>query len=176
MDWRGATVQRYLAAPETRFGSTGRWTPGSPAGGPPVPSVEAAGRTPLRNSMEGMRLRPVHLARWSARHPWRAIAGWFLFVLLCLGAGIASGSNAATTKDFRVGEAGHAESPATGTIRVVAAVLSSLTVLPALLVKLGHRAERRAARKAAIHAARRSWPRASPSAWSRRCGARPRSP
>lgn len=63
--------------------------------------------------MESMRLRPVHLARWSARHPWRAITGWFLFVLLCLGAGIAAGSNAATTKDFWVGEAGHAESMAT---------------------------------------------------------------
>ncbi|MFK0101130.1 MMPL family transporter [Streptomyces sp. NPDC091040] len=60
-----------------------------------------------------MRLRPVHLARWSARHPWRAITGWFLFVLLCLGTGIAAGSNAATTKDFRVGEAGRAESTAT---------------------------------------------------------------
>ncbi|MFD5068178.1 MMPL family transporter [Streptomyces sp. NPDC058369] len=60
-----------------------------------------------------MRLRPVHMARWSARHPWRAITGWFLFVLLCLGAGIAAGSNAATTEDFRVGEAGHAESMAT---------------------------------------------------------------
>ncbi|SED20144.1 putative drug exporter of the RND superfamily [Streptomyces sp. 2131.1] len=63
--------------------------------------------------MEGMRLRPVHMARWSARHPWRAITGWFLFVLLCLGAGIAAGSNEATTKDFWVGEAGHAESMAT---------------------------------------------------------------
>ncbi|WP_093708046.1 MMPL family transporter [Streptomyces sp. 2131.1] len=60
-----------------------------------------------------MRLRPVHMARWSARHPWRAITGWFLFVLLCLGAGIAAGSNEATTKDFWVGEAGHAESMAT---------------------------------------------------------------
>lgn len=53
------------------------------------------------------------MARWSARHPWRAITGWFLFVLLCLGAGIAAGSNEATTKDFWVGEAGHAESMAT---------------------------------------------------------------
>lgn len=53
------------------------------------------------------------MARWSARHPWRAITGWFLFVLLCLGAGIAAGNNPATTKDFWVGEAGHAESMAT---------------------------------------------------------------
>ncbi|MFD8690236.1 MMPL family transporter [Streptomyces sp. NPDC059651] len=60
-----------------------------------------------------MRTRPVHMARWSARHPWRAIVGWFVFVLLCLGAGIAAGNNPATTKDFWVGEAGHAESMAT---------------------------------------------------------------
>lgn len=53
------------------------------------------------------------MARWSARHPWRAIVGWFVFVLLCLGAGIAAGTNAATTEDFWVGEAGHAESMAT---------------------------------------------------------------
>lgn len=53
------------------------------------------------------------MARWSARHPWRAIVGWFLFVLLCLGAGIAAGNNAATTEDYWVGEAGHAESMAT---------------------------------------------------------------
>ncbi|MFD0359424.1 MMPL family transporter [Streptomyces sp. NPDC127110] len=59
-----------------------------------------------------MRNRPLRIARWSARHPWSAITGWFLFVVLCLGAGIAAGSNAATTEDFRVGEAGHAESMA----------------------------------------------------------------
>lgn len=53
------------------------------------------------------------MARWSARHPWRAIVGWFLFVLLCLGAGIAAGNNEATTEDYWVGEAGHAESMAT---------------------------------------------------------------
>ncbi|WP_030163648.1 MMPL family transporter [Spirillospora albida] len=54
----------------------------------------------------------VRLARWSAHHPWRAIAGWFLFVAVCLGAGIAIGGNAATSADFRVGEAGRAEAMA----------------------------------------------------------------
>lgn len=49
------------------------------------------------------------MARWSARHPWRAIAGWFLLVALCLGSGIAIGGNAATAEDFRIGEAGRAE-------------------------------------------------------------------
>ncbi|MBA8950242.1 MMPL family transporter [Actinomadura namibiensis] len=56
---------------------------------------------------------PVRMARWSAGHPWRAIAGWFLFVALCLGLGIAIGGNPATTEDFRIGEAGRAEALAT---------------------------------------------------------------
>ncbi|WP_406081616.1 MMPL family transporter [Streptomyces zaomyceticus] len=60
-----------------------------------------------------MRNRPVRMARWSARHPWSAIIGWFVFVVLCLGAGIATGTEEATTKDFWVGEAGRAESMAT---------------------------------------------------------------
>ncbi|MFG2085684.1 MULTISPECIES: MMPL family transporter [unclassified Spirillospora] len=55
---------------------------------------------------------PVRMARWSAGHPWRAIAGWFLFVALCLGAGISIGGQAATTEDFRIGEAGRAEAMA----------------------------------------------------------------
>ncbi|MFE6713596.1 MMPL family transporter [Streptomyces sp. NPDC057695] len=52
---------------------------------------------------------PVRMARWSAGHPWRAIVGWFLFVALCLGAGISVGGNPATSEDFRIGEAGRAE-------------------------------------------------------------------
>jgi RND superfamily putative drug exporter len=52
---------------------------------------------------------PVRIAQWSAGHPGRAIAGWFLFVALCVGIGVAVGGNAATTEDYRVGEAGRAE-------------------------------------------------------------------
>lgn len=59
--------------------------------------------------MDAMTNIPVRMARWSARHPWRAIAGWFLLVALCLGSGIAIGGNAATAEDFRIGEAGRAE-------------------------------------------------------------------
>ncbi|MFF4324146.1 MMPL family transporter [Streptomyces sp. NPDC001568] len=55
---------------------------------------------------------PVRTARWSARHPWTAIAGWFAFVILCLGVGITVGTNQATSVDFRVGEAGRAEAMA----------------------------------------------------------------
>ncbi|MYW05458.1 MMPL family transporter [Streptomyces sp. SID3343] len=56
-----------------------------------------------------MKKLAVRVARWSAGHPWRAIAGWFLFVALCLGAGISVGTNAAVAEDFGVGEAGRAE-------------------------------------------------------------------
>ncbi|MFI7015422.1 MMPL family transporter [Streptomyces sp. NPDC050164] len=51
----------------------------------------------------------VRVARWSARHPWRAIVGWLAFVVLCLGVGSAVGTNSAKTADYRVGEAGRAE-------------------------------------------------------------------
>ncbi|AWN32217.1 MMPL family transporter [Streptomyces sp. NEAU-S7GS2] len=51
----------------------------------------------------------VRLAVWSARHPWRALAGWLAFVVLCLGVGLAMGTHKATGEDYRVGEAGRAE-------------------------------------------------------------------
>ncbi|MEU8753425.1 MMPL family transporter [Streptomyces chartreusis] len=51
----------------------------------------------------------VSMARWSARHPWRAIVGWLVFVVLCLVVGSAVGMNSAKTADYRVGEAGRAE-------------------------------------------------------------------
>ncbi|MBI0297967.1 MMPL family transporter [Streptomyces sp. PRKS01-29] len=54
----------------------------------------------------------VRMARWSARHPWRAIVGWLVFVVLCLGVGSAVGTHSATTADYRVGEAGRAEAMA----------------------------------------------------------------
>ncbi|WP_371572800.1 MMPL family transporter [Streptomyces sp. NBC_01314] len=56
-----------------------------------------------------MKNLPVRMARWSAARPWRGIVGWFVFVVLCLGIGISVGTNAATTEDFRIGEAGRGE-------------------------------------------------------------------
>jgi len=55
------------------------------------------------------RVGAVRVAVWSARHPWWAIAGWIGFVLLCVGAGAATGTNRGSIADFRVGEAGRAE-------------------------------------------------------------------
>ncbi|MEV4129277.1 MMPL family transporter [Nocardia sp. NPDC049707] len=60
-----------------------------------------------------MQRRPTGLARWSIRHPWQAVGGWLLFVLLCVGIGVAVGGNSATTKDFWIGEAGRGEAMAT---------------------------------------------------------------
>ncbi|MEV5568157.1 MMPL family transporter, partial [Streptomyces sp. NPDC052196] len=51
----------------------------------------------------------VRVASWSARHPGRAIAGWFVFVALCLAIGGAVGTVDAGDKDYWVGEAGRAE-------------------------------------------------------------------
>ncbi|MFI6639820.1 MMPL family transporter [Streptomyces sp. NPDC050504] len=55
---------------------------------------------------------PVRIARWSAHHTWQAIAGWLAFVVLCLGLGMAVGTDQAGSEDFRVGEAGRAEAMA----------------------------------------------------------------
>ncbi|WP_432013545.1 MMPL family transporter [Streptomyces cucumeris] len=59
-----------------------------------------------------MKSLTVRMARWSARHPWRAVVGWLVFVALCLAVGGAVGTNSATTADYRIGEAGRAEAMA----------------------------------------------------------------
>ncbi|MEV1064256.1 MMPL family transporter [Streptomyces sp. NPDC050263] len=62
--------------------------------------------------MESINSPTVRIARSSARHPWRAIIGWLVFVALCLAVGSAVGTNSARTADYRVGEAGRAEAMA----------------------------------------------------------------
>ncbi len=49
------------------------------------------------------------LARWSAEHPWRAIAGWCVLVLGCLLLGSAVGTNTLTDAETGSGEAGRAD-------------------------------------------------------------------
>ncbi|MFI9642218.1 MMPL family transporter [Micromonospora sp. NPDC051925] len=51
----------------------------------------------------------VRLARWSAEHPWRAIALWVVFVAVCFVGGNAAGLNEATEADQAIGESGHAD-------------------------------------------------------------------
>ncbi|CAM4051287.1 MMPL family transporter [Nocardia ninae] len=60
-----------------------------------------------------MRNRLVAIAGWSARRPWLAIVGWFVFVALCLGIGVGIGGKPAATEDFWIGEAGRGEAIAT---------------------------------------------------------------
>ncbi|MEU8674660.1 MMPL family transporter [Streptomyces sp. NPDC048560] len=59
--------------------------------------------------MTGRSPSTVRIARWCAVHPWRAVAGWLVFIVLCVGAGAAVGTNKGTFEDFWVGEAGRAE-------------------------------------------------------------------
>ncbi|MFC4021331.1 MMPL family transporter [Micromonospora sp. GCM10011542] len=56
----------------------------------------------------GRRPVTVRLARWSAEHPWRAIAMWAVFVAVCFVGGNAAGLNEATNSDQAIGEAGRA--------------------------------------------------------------------
>ncbi|MEV6601435.1 MMPL family transporter [Actinoplanes sp. NPDC051346] len=57
-----------------------------------------------------MSRRPVtvRLARWSAEHPWRAVAIWMVFVAVCFFGGSAAGLQEPTAKDQAVGESGRA--------------------------------------------------------------------
>ena len=49
------------------------------------------------------------LARWSARHPWRAIAGWLVFVVACVALGAAVGTRQLTDAETGSGESGRAD-------------------------------------------------------------------
>ena len=57
----------------------------------------------------GRRPVTVRVARWSAEHPWRAIALWVVFVAVCFLGGNAAGLNEATDADQAIGEFGRAE-------------------------------------------------------------------
>ncbi|HET9143595.1 MMPL family transporter [Actinophytocola sp.] len=50
----------------------------------------------------------VRVARWSATHPWRAIAMWLVFVAVCFAAGTMAGTKQATDEDQWIGESGRA--------------------------------------------------------------------
>ncbi|MEV6846497.1 MMPL family transporter [Actinoplanes sp. NPDC051411] len=56
----------------------------------------------------GKRPVTVRMARWSAEHPWRAIALWIVFVAICFVGGNAAGTVKATAQDDAIGESGRA--------------------------------------------------------------------
>ena len=49
------------------------------------------------------------MGRWSGRHPWRAILGWFAFVVLAVLVGGAVGTNTLKESDRGVGDSGRAD-------------------------------------------------------------------
>jgi putative drug exporter of the RND superfamily len=51
---------------------------------------------------------PVRIARWSARHPWRAVGGWFAFVVIAVGLAVAVPTRETTDADYDMGDSGHA--------------------------------------------------------------------
>jgi RND superfamily putative drug exporter len=63
------------------------------------------------HSVVGVEKRPitVRVARWSAEHPWSAIALWVVFVAVCFIGGNAAGSVEATNRDQAIGESGRAD-------------------------------------------------------------------
>lgn len=78
----------------------------------------------------GRRPETVRMARWSAEHPWRAIALWIVFVAVCFMGGNAAGTVKASAEDDAIGESGQAyvmidqgkfgDSPATDNVLITA--------------------------------------------------------
>ncbi len=51
----------------------------------------------------------VRMARWSATHPWRAVAMWIVFVAACFMIGSATGINTMSDEDQNIGEVSRAD-------------------------------------------------------------------
>jgi RND superfamily putative drug exporter len=87
--------------------------------GPPIHSVIGVEKRPVT----------VRVARWSAEHPWRAIALWVVFVAVCFIGGNMAGTVEATSSDQAIGESGradvivsdgHFDNPATESVLITA--------------------------------------------------------
>src|SRR6185312_16246485 len=95
----------------SRLGKSDPGPPGVRPGCSQRPLCLISART--QKSSEGgpkMGKRPVtvRMARWSAEHPWRAIALWVVFVAVCFVGGTMAGTNKATAQDDAIGESGQA--------------------------------------------------------------------
>jgi RND superfamily putative drug exporter len=60
------------------------------------------------NALQPRRPATVRVARWSATHPWRAIALWLVFVIACIALGSMSGTKEVGDEDMGVGQSGQA--------------------------------------------------------------------
>ncbi|MEH0840930.1 MMPL family transporter [Micromonospora sp. CPCC 205711] len=97
----------------------------------------------------GRRPVTVRLARWSAEHPWRAIALWVVFVAVCFVGGNAAGLKEATDADMAIGESGRAD------IIVTEGAFADPAVENVLITPRGGTLDQAAARAAATDAADR---------------------
>ena len=61
-----------------------------------------------RNPVQTRRPATVRMARWSATHPWRAIALWLVFVAACIVVGGQAGTKEVSDRDLGVGQSGQA--------------------------------------------------------------------
>jgi RND superfamily putative drug exporter len=52
---------------------------------------------------------PIRAARWSATHPWKALATWVVFVAVAVGLAMAVPTVETTDADYRLGESGRAD-------------------------------------------------------------------
>ena len=57
---------------------------------------------------------PLRAARWSATHPWRAIAAWLGLVVVAVGLAMAVPTAETTDADYRMGESGRADAMVRG--------------------------------------------------------------
>lgn len=85
----------------------------------------------------------MRLARWSATHPWTAIAAWALFVIVCLGA-MSAGFTMASQTELGQGESGRAAQTLDDK-SMVAAVVENI-----LISAEPHAADRATAAQAAV--------------------------
>ncbi|HVV29766.1 MAG TPA: MMPL family transporter [Mycobacteriales bacterium] len=80
--------------------------PSNPGSWNPKPGVIDSTPVSAQRSRRGS--PTVRLARWSARHPWRAVLGWVAFVAVCVAAGQLAGTRSATSLEQGTGESGRA--------------------------------------------------------------------
>jgi uncharacterized membrane protein YdfJ with MMPL/SSD domain len=68
--------------------------------------IEAMEASPIVNSPRNLAARA---GRWSARHPWKAIITWFVFVIAAVMIGGAVGTDTISDEEYGVGESGAAD-------------------------------------------------------------------
>ena len=91
---------------------------------------------------------PIRAARWSATHPWRAMLGWLVFVLVAVGLAVAVPTTQTKDSDYRLGESGRADA------LVHRAGLEGATTENVLITARGHAALDSAAASAAAEEVR----------------------